>query len=133
MKQDGFALITGASRGLGMAFARALAKHHCHLVLVARSPEPLHSFASELRRSYPASVVAIQVDLSSPGAGQILAEQLAGGGIPIDLLVNNARIGLRGEYRGLSLLRQPAMLRFNNQAVFALTYTLLPGMLQRQQ
>ena len=133
MKQDGFALITGASRGLGMAFARALAKRHCNLVLVARSPEPLHSFASELRRSYPASVVAIQVDLSSPGAGQILAEQLAGGGIPVDLLVNNAGFGLRGEFRGLSLLRQLEMLRLNNQAIVELTYSLLPGMLERRQ
>src|SRR5258708_24254871 len=133
MQQAGFALITGASRGLGMAFARALAKHHCNLVLVARSPEPLHSFASELRRSYPASVVAIQVDLSSPGAGQILAEQLARGGIPIDLLVNNAGFGLRGEFRGLSLPRQLEMLRLNNEAIVELTYSLLPGMLERRQ
>src|SRR3979490_1824275 len=59
MKQDGFALITGASRGLGMAFARALAERHCNLVLVARSPEPLHAFAHELRRSNPVSVLTL--------------------------------------------------------------------------
>src|SRR6266404_1711201 len=88
MKNDGFALITGASRGLGMAFARALAQRHCNLVLVARSPEPIHAFANELRRAHPVSVVAIQVDLSTAGAGQILAEQLSSGGIPIELLVN---------------------------------------------
>jgi short-subunit dehydrogenase len=133
MKQDGFALITGASRGLGMAFARALAERHCNLVLVARSSEPLHAFANELRRSNPVSVVAIQVDLSSHGAGQILAEQLSSGDIPIDLLVNNAGFGLRGEFRDLSLPRQLEMLRLNNQAIVELTYSLLPGMLERRQ
>jgi uncharacterized protein len=133
MAHDGYALITGASRGLGMAFARALAERRYNLVLVARSPEPLHAFASELRRSNPVAVVAIQVDLSSPGACQVLAEQLSGSGIPIDLLVNNAGFGLRGEFRDLALPRQLEMLRLNNQAVVELTYSLLQGMLQLKQ
>jgi short-subunit dehydrogenase len=133
MKNDGFALITGASRGLGMAFARALAERQCNLVLVARSSEPLHAFANELRRSSPVAVIAIQADLSSSGAGQILAEQLSRGDIPIDLLVNNAGFGLRGEFRDLSLPRQMEMLRLNNEAIVELTYSLLPGMLERRQ
>src|SRR5258707_6217400 len=133
MKNDGYALITGASRGLGMAFARALAQRHCNLVLVARSPEPLRAFADELRRANPVSVVAIQVDLSTAGACQILAEQLSRGGIPIELLVNNAGFGLRGEFRANSLPRQLEMLRLNNEAIVELTYNLLPGMLERQQ
>src|SRR6266851_1483710 len=133
MKYDGFALIAGASRGLGMAFARALAERHCNLVLVARSAEPLHSLAHELRRSTPVSVIAIQADLSVPGAGQILSEQLSNGDIPIDLLVNNAGFGLRGEFRALPILRQLEMLRLNNQAIVELTYSLLPGMLERRQ
>jgi short-subunit dehydrogenase len=133
MKYDGFALVTGASRGLGMAFARALAERHCNLVLVARSAEPLHAFANELRRSTPVSVVTIQADLSIPGAGQILTEQLSNGDIPIDLLVNNAGFGLRGEFRGLPILRQLEMLRLNNQAIVELIYSLLPGMLERRQ
>ena len=133
MKNDGYALITGASRGLGMAFARALAQRHCNLVLVARSPEPLHALASELRRDAPISVIAIQLDLSAPGAAQILAEQLSRGGIPIELLVNNAGFGLRGEFRANSLTRQLEMLRLNNQAIVELTYSLLPGMLERGQ
>jgi short-subunit dehydrogenase len=78
-------------------------------------------------------VVAIQVDLSFPGAVQILTEQLSNGEIPIDLLVNNAGFGLRGEFRGLSILRQLEMLRLNNQAIIELTYSLLPGMLERRQ
>ena len=133
MRNDGYALITGASRGLGMAFARALAQRHCNLVLVARSPEPLRAFADELRRANPVSVVAIQVDLSTAGACQILAEQLSRVGIPIEPLVNNAGFGLRGEFRANSLPRQLAMLSLNNQAIVELTYSLLPGMLERGQ
>src|SRR5882762_3241492 len=133
MKYDGFALITGASRGLGMAFARALAERHCNLVLVARSAEPLHALANELRRSTPISVIALQADLSFPGAGQVLAEQLSKSEIPIDLLVNNAGFGLRGEFRGISIRQQLEMLRLNNQAIVELTYSLLPKMLERRQ
>jgi short-subunit dehydrogenase len=133
MKYDGFALITGASRGLGMAFARALAERHYNLVLVARSAEPLDAFANELRRSTPVSVIAIQADLSFPGAGQVLTEQLSKADIPIELLVNNAGFGLRGEFRGLSIRQQLEMLRLNNQAIVELTYSLLPRMLERRQ
>jgi short-subunit dehydrogenase len=133
MKDDGFALITGASRGLGMAFARALAERHCNLVLVARSAEPLHALANELRQSTSVSLVAIQADLSFPGAGHVLAAQLSKDEIPIDLLVNNAGFGLRGEFRGLSIRRQLEMLRLNNEAIVELTYSLLPRMLERQQ
>jgi short-subunit dehydrogenase len=78
-------------------------------------------------------VIAIQVDLSTPGAGQITAEQLSKSGIPIDLLVNNAGFGVRGEFRDLSLARQLEMLRLNNQAIVELTYSLLPAMLERRQ
>jgi short-subunit dehydrogenase len=133
MNLHSFALITGASRGLGMTFARELAQRRHNLVLVARSPEPLHAFASELRQDYPIAAVAIPIDLSSSGAGQSLAEQLSSGGIAIDLLVNNAGFGIRGEFRNRSLERQLEMLRLNNQAVVELTYSLLPGMLQSQQ
>ena len=133
MKENSFALVTGASRGLGMAFARELAARHHNLVLVARSAEPLQAFASELRRSQPVSVIALPADLASPGASQNLAEQLSSGGIQVDLLVNNAGFGLRGEFRDLSLLRQLEMLRLNNQAIVELTYSLLPGMLGRAQ
>jgi len=102
MKENSFALVTGASRGLGMAFARELAARHHNLVLVARSVEPLQAFASGLRRSHPVSVIALPADLASPGASQNLADQLYDGGIQVDLLVNNAGFGLRGEFRDLS-------------------------------
>jgi short-subunit dehydrogenase len=68
-----------------------------------------------------------------PRSSQSLAEQVSNGGIPIDLPVNNAGFGLRGEFRDLSLPRQLDMFRLNNQAVVELTYSLLPGILKRRQ
>jgi short-subunit dehydrogenase len=133
MKHDAYALVTGASRGLGMAFARELAQRHYNLILVARSQEPLEALASELRKTSPATVVAISTDLSSPGASQTLAERIASDAIPVELLINNAGFGLRGEFRALSLPRQLEMLRLNNAAILELTYSLLPAMLERPQ
>ena len=133
MNHDGYALVTGASRGLGMAFARELAKRRYNLVLVARCQEPLEALAGELRQSNQVSVAVIQADLACAGEGQGLADKIAGQGIPVDLLVNNAGFGLRGEFRALPLARQAEMLQLNNQAVVELTYALLPAMLQREQ
>jgi short-subunit dehydrogenase len=116
-----------------MAFARELAQRNYNLVIVARSREPLEALACELRAANQVSVVAIQADLSSAGASQALAEKITGNGIPIDLLVNNAGFGLRGEFRTLSLSRQLEMIQLNNQAIVELTYSLLPAMLQRPQ
>ena len=62
-----------------------------------------------------------------------MAAQLACREVPIDLLVNNAGFGMRGEFRDLSLTRQLEMLRLNNEAIVELTYSLLPLMLQRPQ
>src|SRR5580693_8296307 len=101
MKHDGYALVTGASRGLGMAFARELAQRNYNLVLVARSLEPLEALASELRAANQVSVVTIRADLSSSGGSRALAEAIADNGIPIDLLINNAGFGLHGEFRTL--------------------------------
>jgi len=132
MKQDAFALITGASRGLGMAFARELAARHQNLVLVARSLEPLNALACELRHSKSISVVTLQMDLASPGAGQRLAQALSDCSLPINLLINNAGFGLRGAFRTLGLSRQVEMLQLNNQAIVELTYGLLPTILEQR-
>lgn len=132
MKHDAFALVTGASRGLGMAFARELAERRQNLVLVGRSVEPLNALASELRKSKAITVVTLPMDLASPGAGPKLAKALSDSGLRINLLVNNAGFGLRGEFRNLDLARQLEMLRLNNEAIVELTYSLLPSMLEQR-
>jgi len=132
MKRDAFALITGASRGLGMAFARELAARHQNLILVARSLEPLNELASELRHSQSINVITLQMDLASPGAAQRLTKALSDSNVPVNLLINNAGFGLRGEFRGLGLPRQVEMLHLNNEAIVELTYGLLPAILEQR-
>jgi uncharacterized protein len=128
-----FALVTGASKGLGKYFARALAARKQNLVVVARSIEKLEALASELRELHGILVEPIELDLSAPGAGLQLAQKLRDRNIQIELLVNNAGFGERGKFLELSLERQLLMIHLHNTAVVELTYELLPAMIKQGQ
>ncbi len=131
MPEDTFALITGASGGIGECFARALAARRRNLVLVARSEEKLNELAAELAARHGVRVEAIAADLSVAGAAGNLVEELSERGCSVDLLVNNAGFGARGELWKLTLERQSAMVALNINALVELTYLLLPGMIDR--
>lgn len=128
-----FALITGASQGLGTVFARELAARGQSVVLVARSGEKLESLASELKRSHSILAETCEFDLASPSAGQRLAQQLHDRNLHVNLLVNNAGFGVRGEFLKLPIERQMEMLQLNNAAVVELTYSLLPSLMEHLQ
>jgi len=128
MKSPSFALITGASQGLGRVFARALAARGQNVILVARSRDKLESLANELRSSRLMLVEVLEFDLASPSAGQRLARQIRDRKLPVNLLVNNAGFGVRGEFRNIALQRQMEMLSLNNAAIVELTYSLLPSL-----
>lgn len=127
--QGRFALVTGASKGLGKAFARALALRQRNLILVARSKSRLEALAEELRQTHAVVVEIVILDLARPGAGLQLANELAERQLQIDLLVNNAGFGERGEFMKLPLERQLEMIHLQNTVVVELCYQLLPGML----
>jgi len=133
MKNPSFALVTGASQGLGRVFAQALAARKQNVILVARSRDKLENLANELRRSQSVIAELFEFDLASPFAGPRLAEQLRDRKLEVNLLVNNAGFGVRGEFRNLTLQRQMEMLRLNNAAVVELTYSLLPSLLEHPQ
>lgn len=124
--QPRYAVITGASRGLGSIFARMLAARKRNLVLVARSKEKLDTLARELRDSYAVEAVPLELDLASHLAGQRLSDELRTLRLQVDLLVNNAGFGLRGEFSGLPIGRQMEMIRLNTETVVELTCYLLP-------
>lgn len=126
-----YAVITGASRGLGKYFARALAARKHNLVLVARSKDKLEELAIELRDSHEILAEPLELDLSSPGAGLELAQKLHERNLETEVLVNNAGFGERGEFLRLSLEHQLAMIRLHNTAVVELTYQLLPAMIEQ--
>lgn len=124
------ALITGASKGLGKYFARALAARRQNLILVARSKGKLEALAAELRDSHGILAEPWEFDLASPGAGVELARQLRAHNFQTELLVNNAGFGERGKFLELPLERQLQMIHLQNTAVVELTYQLLPAMVK---
>lgn len=127
------ALVTGASMGLGKAFARALAARQQNLVLVARSKDKLAALANELKAAHGIAVEPIEFDLAQPHAGRQLAQQLSERELRVDLLVNNAGFGLQGRFGKLDLDRQVEMIQLHDASVVELTYLLLPPLVAERR
>jgi short-subunit dehydrogenase len=123
-------LVTGASSGIGTELAREFARHGYDLVLASRSLEPMHRLAEELK-SLGAGVTVVGADLSKPDAAAALADELAGRGLAIDVLVNNAGLGGTGRFDRMDPVRVSEMLQVNIVALTELTRLLLPGMVAR--
>ncbi len=90
------ALVTGASSGLGVDFARELARRGCRLVLVARREELLKKLQAELQAQFGVTAIVMTVDLGDPDAPQMLYDTLKAQQVGVDLLVNNAGFGVYG-------------------------------------
>ncbi len=123
------AMVTGASSGIGKAFAHVLASQGFDLVLVARRKELLDSLSEELQRRYSCKALARTADLSNTADIDSLLSSL--GELEIDLLVSNAGFGLKGAFEEDALERQLAMVNTNLVAPLVLCYRLLPAMKQR--
>lgn len=91
-------LITGASSGIGAAFAEALAARHTGLVLVARRRERLEQLADRLRTAYNVPVMVVPLDLASPSAAERLQDALVAADVPVTSLINNAGFGTFGPF-----------------------------------
>jgi uncharacterized protein len=126
------AVVTGASGGIGAALARELARHGHDLVLAARSLAPMERLAAELRAA-GAGVTAIAADLAQPGAASALAQEVAGRGLAVDVLVNNAGLGAAGRFDRIDPERLGEVLQVNIVALSELTRLLLPGMIARRR
>lgn len=129
-QHQGYALVTGASSGIGEALARRLAAAGWRLLLTARSEAKLAALARELAPS-DGACRTITADLSNP---QGVAAALAGlerEGLEVDLLVNNAGVGVAGEFAALDAARQRQMLELNIQSLVALTHACLQPMRRR--
>jgi uncharacterized protein len=123
------ALVTGASSGIGAAFARRLAARGDALVLVARREDRLRALAQELGGDAKAQVVAL--DLARADAGQRLEDELAARGITVELLVNNAGVGHTGRFAEAPLERALGMIDLNVRATVDLTRRFLAPMVGR--
>lgn len=125
------ALVTGASGGIGEAFARHLARRGMHLVLVARSEDKLRALADELTATHGVKATVLPSDLRQTGAALGVYQQVRASGLYIDLLINNAGFATHGYFERLSLARQHEEIALNVSALVELSHAALPDMLAR--
>jgi short-subunit dehydrogenase len=126
-------LITGASSGIGLELAKLFAADRSNLVLVARSTDKLEVLAESLRRQHGITARVVGKDLARAAGPQQLFDELGRDGVTVDVVVNNAGFGERGEFAELPLERQMEMVQLNVTALTALTWLFLPGMIQRNR
>lgn len=125
------ALITGASSGIGAAFAEVFAAEGFDLILTARRETLLREVAERIERGYARRVHAVTADLADRDARLRLCDDLAARGLAVDALVNNAGYGVPGSYVANPWERHEAALQVLVVTVAELTYRLLPGMIDR--
>ncbi|MFC1440009.1 SDR family oxidoreductase [Streptacidiphilus sp. N1-10] len=125
------ALITGATAGIGAAFARRLAKDGLDLVLVARDGGRLDESADVLGKQYGVGVETLVADLATDEGIAAVEARLGDAGKPVDLLVNNAGFGLKDPFLVVPLADELAMVKLHIEAVLRLTTAALPGMRER--
>ncbi|MCE9597066.1 MAG: SDR family oxidoreductase [Spirochaetia bacterium] len=131
-RYPGHALITGASGGIGEAFARKLAKLGVNLVLVARRKSRLDEIAAELTQAYGIQVHTIGLDLLARDAHSKIKSELDTKKIQIGMLVNNVGFGTFGRFHELSVEKELEMIDLNCRLPVALTAMVLPEMIQRK-
>jgi short-subunit dehydrogenase len=125
-------LITGASSGIGEAFAQRLAARGENLLLVARSEEKLKSLCDELAQAHNVHAQYVALDLTESDAPGRLFEETTRRGLQIETLINNAGFGSMGEFAALALERELEMIDLNVRALVALTHLYLKPMRERK-
>ncbi|HEX2201851.1 MAG TPA: SDR family oxidoreductase [Longimicrobium sp.] len=125
-----WALVTGASAGIGEAFARELARRGMHVALAARREDRLRALADEIGRAHRVRTLVLPADLAEPGAAGALWKEAAAGR-DLHLLVNNAGFGLKGRFDEAPLDRLGEMVRVNCTALLELSHLALRHMRPR--
>jgi hypothetical protein len=126
------ALITGASAGLGLEFAKRFAADGHDLVLVARRRDRLEALAGQLQQAHGVKAHVVAADLALPDGPRRVLEEVRRLEVSVDFLVNNAGFGTSGAFSEIDLKRELEMVQVNIVALLELTRALLPGMVARK-
>jgi uncharacterized protein len=126
-------LVTGASSGIGAAFARACAARGDDLVLVARDERRLEEIAESLEKEHSIEVEVLAADLSTEVGTGVVEARLESDDPPVDLLVNNAGFGTVGKFAELPREREAQEVQLNAVALMRLCHAGLPGMVGRRR
>lgn len=126
-----FALVTGASKGIGLAIARQLASRRKDLLLVARDEKLLQANCAALSSQYGVQAHYLALDLSQKDAALAVFDWCRQNGYAVDVLVNNAGYGLSGAFDSHPLAHHQNMLQLNMNVVVELTYHFLPRLKQQ--
>jgi short-subunit dehydrogenase len=126
-----WALVTGASAGIGVALARELASHGAKLILTARRKERLEALAGELTAK-GTEVRIVVADLNDPTAAQQIYDATEGAGIIVDILINNAGLGQYGAFYTSRIEQEISQIRVNCESMVRLTRLFVPRMVERR-
>ncbi|MEO1135408.1 MAG: SDR family oxidoreductase [Pseudomonadota bacterium] len=126
-----WALITGASAGIGATFARSYAAKGANLILVARREDRMRELAQELEQKHRTQTQIIAADLADPDAPQRVFDRLSSEDLPVDILINNAGFGLPGVYTENEWPTHRAFLELMVTSYAQMTRHFLPGMKRR--
>ena len=127
-----WALVTGASSGIGAALARELARHGANLILTARRRGRLEALAGELAAT-GAETRLVTADLNDPAAPQQIYDATDGAGLSVDILVNNAGLGQYGAFYQSPTEQELSQVRVNCEAVVRLSQLFVPRMVERRR
>lgn len=127
------ALITGASSGFGVEFARLHAQQGGDVILVARSVDKMKALQSELEQQYKIKAYIIPADLGDPQSPDRVFEQVQQLGLQVDMLINNAGFSVYGLFKDNDWRKEEEMLQVNMMALTRLTKLFVPGMIARKK
>jgi short-subunit dehydrogenase len=128
--KDGYALVTGASSGIGYELAKVLAKDGKNIVVVARSRDKLEGFKRDLEKEQGTRVMVLVKDLSDPKGPREIYSELANEGINVDVLVNNAGFSVYGSFCETNVQQETEMIQVNVLSLIHLTKLFLKGMME---
>lgn len=128
-----YTLVTGASSGIGKEIAKEFAIRGRNLVLIARNKNALEELANQLNTNYKVNVLFVSIDLLEENASKSIYEWCKERNIKIQAIINNAGVGLFGEFHNLSVEKQISMIALNINSLVGLVHYFIPELKKRKK